>query len=158
MIRRRAKQAAGDPDMLRMAALLGELHPEWAECFARDNLASMDRQDLLALWSYLSNLHHNLSLFVPARDPDYGISERGGDAILGYLRNRNSTGTYLFFADVSGFTALLTFLTDRFGKEEAGDIMNLGILNRFCLNKWGWCLSISAMNTAVATVVWQRSR
>ncbi len=140
MIRRRAGQAGGDRSMQRMAALLGELHPEWADRFARGELASMPHPELLALWSYLSNLQHNLSLFVPARDPDYGISERGGDAILGYLRNRGSGGTYLFFADVSGFTALLTFLTDSFGKEEAGDIMNLGILNRFCLNKMGLVL------------------
>ncbi len=140
MSRRRARQAGGDPALQRMAALLGELHPAWAERFARDELASLAHADLLSLWSYLSNLQHNLSLFVPARDPDYGISERGGDAILGYFRNHSSGGSYLFFADVSGFTALLTFLTDRFGKEEAGDIMNLGILNRFCLNKMGLVL------------------
>ena len=81
------------------------------------------------------------SLFIPARDPDYGITERGGDAILGYLRNSDGSGNYYFFADVSGFTALLTFLTERFGKEEAGDIMNLSILNRFCLNKMGLLFS-----------------
>ncbi|MEA1997472.1 MAG: hypothetical protein U9N45_07520, partial [Gemmatimonadota bacterium] len=40
--------------------------------------------------------------------------------------------------DVSGFTSLLTFLTDRFGKQEAGDIMNMSILNRFCLNRIGF--------------------
>ena len=140
MTRRRARQAEADPALLRVAALLGELHPVWADSFSRNDLVSMPQPDLLQLWSYLSRLQHNLSLFVPARDPDYGISERGGDAILGYLRNRNSAGSYLFFADVSGFTALLTFLTDRFGKEEAGDIMNLGILNRFCLNKMGLIL------------------
>ncbi len=140
MTRRHERQTGADQALIRTATLLGELHPEWASRLAAGELASMDHAQLLLLWSYLSNLQHNLSLFVPARDPDYGISERGGDAILGYLKNHGSSGKYLFFADVSGFTALLTFLTDRFGKEEAGDIMNLGILNRFCLNKMGQVL------------------
>lgn len=48
---------------------------------------------------------------------------------------------YYLMIDVSGFTKLLTFLTDRFGKQEAGDIMNMSILNRYCLNRMGALIS-----------------
>ena len=124
--------------------LLGEVlrifNPALAEICRKGNLERLPSGELDRLLPYLENVLRNLQLFIPAREAHYGISERGGDAILGYLRNRNDSGSYFFFADVSGFTALLTFLTERFGKEEAGDIMNLGILNRFCLNKMGLLL------------------
>ena len=141
MIRRASPRRKPTGPALELAAeILSQAHPRWAECCRRGDLSSLPPVELDQLLLYLTSVHHNLSLFIPARDPRYGISERGGDAVLAYLTNSAGDGIYLMFADVSGFTALLTFLTDRFGKEEAGDIMNLGILNRFCLNKMGLIL------------------
>ncbi|HLA41335.1 MAG TPA: hypothetical protein VJ417_15140, partial [Candidatus Glassbacteria bacterium] len=141
MIRRAAPQGKKAGPALNLAAeILAESHPGWAQYCRRREWSTLAPAELDRLLLYLTSVLENLRLFVPARDPRYGISERGGDAILAYLTNSAGDGTYLLFADVSGFTALLTFLTDRFGKEEAGDIMNLGILNRFCLNKMGLIL------------------
>ncbi|MBN2288367.1 MAG: AAA family ATPase, partial [Candidatus Glassbacteria bacterium] len=87
---------------------------------------------------YLERVVSALELFVPASRPEFGITERGGDAVIAYLGGSGARKPDFFLMlDVSGFTALLTFLTDRFGKQEAGDIMNLGILNRYCLNRIG---------------------
>jgi tetratricopeptide (TPR) repeat protein len=120
--------------------LLGYVKAAWAEAYRQEQLDSLKPEEFDRLLIYLGNVYNNTRLFVPARETDYGISERGGDAILGYLHNTDGAGSYFFFSDVSGFTALLTFLTDRFGKEEAGDIVNLSILNRYCLNKMGLIL------------------
>jgi len=128
------------PAISILGDILAGVNLSWAEACRSRNLEAVPEDELGPLLVYLENVLENIRLFIPARDPFYGISERGGDAILGYLRNRCDEGAYFFFADVSGFTALLTFLTERFGKEEAGDIMNLSILNRFCLNKMGLVL------------------
>ncbi len=133
---RREKQ----PEMSLLGEILANVNLSWAEACRGDNLDAITKDESGPLLVYLENVLENTRLFIPARDPSYGISERGGDAILGYLRNRCDDGAYFFFADVSGFTALLTSLTERFGKEEAGDIVNLSILNRFCLNKMGLVL------------------
>ncbi|HUU30073.1 MAG TPA: tetratricopeptide repeat protein [archaeon] len=143
MIRRRTVIKAvreDQPARELLAQILANVKASWADCCRRSDWDSLDQVEFGRMLKYLENVSRNTRLFIPARDPDYGISERGGDAILGYLRNPGDQGAYFFFADVSGFTALLTFLTDRFGKEEAGDIMNLGILNRYCLNKMGLVL------------------
>jgi len=94
--------------------------------------------ELAPVVDYLEKVSRALELFVPASRPEFGITERGGDAVLSYFGNSNAgqPGFFLMM-DISGFTALLTFLTDHFGKQEAGDIMNLGILNRYCLNRFG---------------------
>lgn len=131
------KKSYAIPTSELLAQTLKYFHPAWADACLRCNFEKFKEPEINRILYYLGNVLNNLRLFIPARNPSYGISERGGDAILGYLRNGTNDGTYLFFADVSGFTALLTFLTERFGKEEAGDIMNLSILNRFCLNKMG---------------------
>ncbi|MBN2289051.1 MAG: tetratricopeptide repeat protein [Candidatus Glassbacteria bacterium] len=140
MIRRKTI-AAGTAEMpaadRTVEEILRHVRPAWAEAYRSGRLERLETGDLDRMLIYLGNVYRNLRLFVPARQAEYGISERGGDAILGYLKNPDSGGSYFFFSDVSGFTALLTFLTDRFGKEEAGDIMNLSILNRYCLNKMG---------------------
>ncbi|MCE5271519.1 tetratricopeptide repeat protein [bacterium] len=131
-----APQYSPDSRQRMIQDILLQEHPRWA-ALCREGLDTADPEQVRRMLTYLERVERCASLFIPARDQDYGITERGGDAILGYLRNRDGSGSYFFFADVSGFTALLTFLTDRFGKEEAGDIMNLSILNRFCLNKMG---------------------
>ena len=151
MIRResRPKQSAvaGGCDPL-LTEMLSFVNPAWADRFRMGEYDKFEKGELDKVLGYLANVEHNARLYIPAARPDYGISERGGDAILGYLKNPGATDGYYFFADVSGFTALLTFLTERFGKEEAGDIMNLGILNRFCLNKMGYILKDIAEGAA----------
>ncbi len=140
MIRRKtstAKAAQGSATDRMIEEIFGYARPSWAESYRSGGLDRLDPSEFDRMLIYLGNVYYNTRLFVPARKEKYGITERGGDAILGYLNDPQSEGSYFFFADVSGFTALLTFLTDRFGKEEAGDIMNLSILNRFCLNKMG---------------------
>jgi len=143
MIRRRAStvKTAGVSRIDRaVEEMLRFARPSWADAYSSRKLDQLDPAEFDRMLIYLGNVWYNTRLFIPAREKDFGITERGGDAILGYLQNPDDTGSYFFFADVSGFTALLTFLTDRFGKEEAGDIMNLSILNRFCLNKMGLIL------------------
>ncbi len=130
------QQFSPDSRQRMIQDILLQERPRWA-ALCREGLDTADPQRVRRMLTYLERVERCTSLFIPARNPEYGITERGGDAILGYLRNTDGSGSYFFFADVSGFTALLTFLTDRFGKEEAGDIMNLSILNRFCLNKMG---------------------
>ena len=151
MIRResRPKQsaAAGGCDPL-LTEMLTFVNPAWADRFRMGEYDKFEIGELDKVLGYLANVEYNARLYIPAARPDYGISERGGDAILGYLKNPDAADGYYFFADVSGFTALLTFLTERFGKEEAGDIMNLGILNRFCLNKMGYILKDIAEGSA----------
>ena len=136
----RSKLDRGSALML-LSRILVQAKKEWAELCLKDNFDSLNESEFGHLHTYLNNVISRLNLFIPARDPRCGITERGGDAILGYLKEPDSESSYFFFADVSGFTALLSFLTDRFGKEEAGDIMNLSILNRFCLNKMGQIIS-----------------
>ena len=143
MIRRRTVMKTGTedrPGLALVAEILGNVEASWAECCHRRDFESLEAREFERMLIYLENVAENIRLFIPARDTHYGISERGGDAILGYLRSPHEKGAYFFFADVSGFTALLTFLTERFGKEEAGDIMNLSILNRYCLDKMGMIL------------------
>ncbi len=142
MLRRRTIAAGREtPAGELLARVLACVGPEWADrCRRGDWDGAAGEQPLREALIFLENIRRNLGLFVPARHPRYGISERGGDAILAYLRDEGDPGAWFFFADVSGFTALLTFLTERFGKEEAGDIMNLSILNRYCLDKMGLLL------------------
>jgi len=110
------------PSYELLAQILKYFHPTWADAFLTHNFEKFNEPEINRILFYLGNVLNNLRLFIPARNPSYGITERGGDAILGYLRNEVNDGTYLFFADVSGFTALLTLLTERFGKEEAGEM------------------------------------
>jgi len=121
-------------------ALLGRIlsiyHPE----SSRKLLGGIPlrRAGLTGVVDYLERVVGALQLFVPASRPEFGITERGGDAVISYLGGcQPAEHGFFLMLDVSGFTALLTFLTDRFGKQEAGDIMNLGILNRYCLNRIG---------------------
>lgn len=142
MIRRKSTPAprlSGREELRIIQDILLQSHPAWA-AYCRTGFEEVESAETARLLAYLARLERNTSLFIPALDPSHGITERGGDAILAYLRNADGSGSYWIFADVSGFTVLLTYLTERFGKEEAGDIMNLSILNRFCLNKMGLLL------------------
>ncbi|MEA2063674.1 MAG: hypothetical protein U9P14_08260, partial [Gemmatimonadota bacterium] len=117
--------------------VLSIYHPRWAGLL-HDMGRRARQEELVPLTEYLERVLGALELFVPATRPDFGITERGGDAVVCYIGDKKA-GRLRFFLmlDVSGFTAILTFLTDHFGKQEAGDIMNLGILNRYCLNRIG---------------------
>lgn len=117
--------------------ILSVHHPEWA--LLVDNPEALESSGLSHLSGYLERVVQALELFIPARRPDFGITERGGDAIVAYFAGKAAEKPRRFYLmlDISGFTALLTFLTDRFGKQEAGDIMNMSILNRYCLNRIG---------------------
>ena len=80
--------------------------------------------ELAPVVDYLEKVSRALELFVPASRPEFGITERGGDAVVSYLSDRAALSrSFFLMLDVSGFTTLLTFLTDHFGKQEAGDIM-----------------------------------
>ncbi len=117
--------------------ILSVYHPGWVRSLAPGK--SLTAKQLGKVKTYLAGVSRGLSLFVPASDPAYGVTERGGDAVVAYFKRPGRTGlrpSYVMI-DVSGFTKLLTFLTDRFGKQEAGDIMNMSILNRYCLNRMG---------------------
>jgi predicted ATPase len=125
--------------------ILSIYHPSWSSRLLGKKLPRP--RELSPAVDYLERVAQALELFIPASSPEFGITERGGDAAIAYL-SASSDGEPDFFLmlDVSGFTALLTFLTNRFGKQEAGDIMNLGILNRYCLNRIGILLHHFASN------------
>ncbi|MBW7996887.1 MAG: tetratricopeptide repeat protein [Candidatus Glassbacteria bacterium] len=129
-------------DQALLDKVLSVYHPGWARSLAAasGNLSGdLDRK----IKPYLSGVSRGLDLFVPAADPSYGVTERGGDAVVAYFTRPRRPGarpSYVMI-DVSGFTKLLTFLTDRFGKQEAGDIMNMSILNRYCLNRMGMLIA-----------------
>jgi len=121
--------------------ILAVYHPVWSSRIK--DLNSLQAAELSRIAKYLERTARALELFVPARQPGYGVTERGGDAVVAYFTsNEGRPGKpYYLMIDVSGFTKLLTFLTDRFGKQEAGDIMNMSILNRYCLNRMGALIS-----------------
>ncbi len=124
-------------DLAMLRKVLSVYHPEWARSLSSGKAPSLKQQKNLQ--KYLAGVGRGLSLFVPASHPAYGVTERGGDAVVAYFKRPGRPGlkpSYVMI-DVSGFTKLLTFLTDRFGKQEAGDIMNMSILNRYCLNRMG---------------------
>jgi len=127
---------------LLLEKILAVYHPVWSKRIR--NLDVLPAAELSRIARYLERTARALELFVPARQPGYGVTERGGDAVVAYFtgnRGRRGRKPYYLMIDVSGFTKLLTFLTDRFGKQEAGDIMNMSILNRFCLNRMGALIS-----------------
>ena len=117
--------------------ILSVYHPQWVSRL--DQEQSPAARELARIADYLEQVLRALKLFVPAGSPAFGVTERGGDAVVAYFSGSGGrrAGTYYLMIDVSGFTKLLTFLTDRFGKQEAGDIMNMSILNRYCLNRVG---------------------
>jgi tetratricopeptide (TPR) repeat protein len=124
-------------DLATLRKILSVYHPDWGRALTPEKLPSAKQQQKLE--KYLAGVSRGLSLFVPASNPAFGVSERGGDAVVAYFKRPGRVGqlpSYVMI-DVSGFTKLLTFLTDRFGKQEAGDIMNMSILNRYCLNRMG---------------------
>ncbi|HUU30072.1 MAG TPA: AAA family ATPase [archaeon] len=120
-----------------LTRILAVYHPEWAS--RAGSLESLAERELTEAADYLERVVGTLGLFIPGVRHDFGITERGGDAVVAYFtgKERGRLRRFFMMLDVSGFTALLTFLTDRFGKQEAGDIMNLSILNRYCLDKIG---------------------
>ncbi len=124
-------------DLETLRKVLSVYHPKWARTLSPGKSLPIHQQNNMQ--KYLDGVSRGLDLFVPASNPAFGVSERGGDAVVAYFRRPGRVGqrpSYVMI-DVSGFTKLLTFLTDRFGKQEAGDIMNMSILNRYCLNRMG---------------------
>lgn len=125
-------------DLVLLQEVLSVYHPGWARKLSGGPgglHAALERK----ITTYLYGVSRGLDLFVPASHPAYGVTERGGDAVVAYFARPGQPAvrpSYVMI-DVSGFTKLLTFLTDRFGKQEAGDIMNMSILNRYCLNRMG---------------------
>jgi len=121
--------------------ILAVYHPVWSSRVK--DLGTIPAAEFSRIAEYLERAVRALELFVPARQPGYGVTERGGDAVVAYFTGDQARPgkPYYLMIDVSGFTKLLTFLTDRFGKQEAGDIMNMSILNRYCLNRMGALIS-----------------
>ena len=81
MIRRHGPvQARGEtkPALDLLTEILANVNQGWADICRTGKLEKITKAELDSMLLYLENILENLSLFIPARDPSYGISERGG--------------------------------------------------------------------------------